>query len=285
MNSWLSTIWVAILGAVVFAVLASCRSRLRGTTLIAPLWWAVVSFSTLVLVEIAAAFSNAVPTWASAARYIAVVTTFGPIMAVLGAKRPQDKAWQFIVGTLLLILALPSGESLVFRGGADLALHTAQEVFLTLLIVVGVFNYLPTRFWLAAILYGAGQALLLAEFLPWFRTLSGPLAPLIGMTLLALAATSTFVMRKTSVDTQRPLDCVWIDFRNAFGAVWGLRIAERVNSEAKMYGWNVHLSWHGLVSISGQPATLPPEIDEAVRKSLKTLLRRFVSPEWIDERL
>jgi hypothetical protein len=82
-------------------------------------------------------------------------------------------------------------------------------------------------------------------------------------------------------------DRLWIDFRDAFGLLWALRVQERVNAAAAMYGWPFMLVWSGFVETeSGQPiAAFSPETEKALRQNLKGLLRRFVSPEWIGERL
>jgi hypothetical protein len=79
------------------------------------------------------------------------------------------------------------------------------------------------------------------------------------------------------------MNLVWCDFRDGFGAVWTLRVAQRVNESATRHQWPVTLDWQGFIDRhSGQPAEeLPAEVVE----NLRTLLRRFVSNEWIDKRL
>jgi hypothetical protein len=54
-------------------------------------------------------------------------------------------------------------------------------------------------------------------------------------------------------------------------------VIERINTAASQCGWQARLGWRGW-TIEGQP---PP----ALERSLRMLLRRFVSPEWIDRRL
>jgi hypothetical protein len=78
-----------------------------------------------------------------------------------------------------------------------------------------------------------------------------------------------------------PLDRVWLDFRDAYGAVWGLRVQQRVNQAAAMYGWNLRLDWQGFTSLDG--AVISRETEKSVRDNLANLLRRFVSPAWIAE--
>jgi len=80
-----------------------------------------------------------------------------------------------------------------------------------------------------------------------------------------------------------PLSRVWLDFRDDFGAVWGLRVMERMNASSTMYDWPLVLSWSGLVPRDDLTDVF--EAPPALEDSLRTLLRRFVSREWIDERM
>ena len=88
------------------------------TTLSAPWCWVGISLTALSAAELAIAWlaRDVQPAWVSHLRYCAAVTTFAPMMAVLGAKRPQNRAWQLIVLALLAILILPSIQALLFRG-------------------------------------------------------------------------------------------------------------------------------------------------------------------------
>jgi hypothetical protein len=156
--------------------------------------------------------------------------------------------------------------------------------FLAILILVGAVNGMATRFWPSALLVCGGQ---LALFAPFFQPAHGWVTsgagPLVGVTFivaaLGLAAAGVPPARNARV----PLDRVWLDFRDAFGTVWALRVMERMNAAAAMYGWPVALNWSGFVERESAQADgdFPPAIED----SLRTLLRRFVSPEWIDRRL
>ena len=160
--------------------------RWQGTTLVA-VCAALVSLVSIVAVEIVAAIAGE-PTswWLAALRLIAATSSFCPIMALLGAKRPQDRGWQFIVAALWGILSLPSVQWLLFGGVREI--HPAQLGFLAVLVGVGVVNGAATRYWPSSLLYGCGQAALLAAY---FSTSSGWLpgaqGPLAGLALMVAA--------------------------------------------------------------------------------------------------
>jgi hypothetical protein len=84
--------------------------------------------------------------WAHALKYLVGTATLCPSMALLGAKRPQNVACQFIVLSLWVVLCLPSAHAILFSGASAPTLHAAQSWFLTILIAITGTNHLPTRF-------------------------------------------------------------------------------------------------------------------------------------------
>ncbi len=253
---------------------------IRGTTLVAPWVWASISLVTLTAVELSlTAIGDPAPTWAPAARYAAAMSTFTPIMALLGAKRPQDRGWQWIVLTLWLILCQPAGEWLLFGGVAEI--HPARFWFQMILVVVGATNGLGTRNWLASALYCGGQILLLLPFHSADPPIAASSAAFWGLAGVFLSAVSITATGASQRESRGSLDRVWLDFRDEFGVVWALRIVERVNASAKMYDWPVQLTWQGFRERESTQTEVPPLVEE----SFRTLLRRFVSAEWLDERL
>ncbi len=281
----LTPLWLALAGLGIGGLLWGTR-RVRGTTLAAPLLWAVVSLATLVASEllVLGLTDRNLPTWAGPLRFAATMSTFCPLMAVLGAKRPQDRGWQFIVLSLWLLLMVPSGQALLFQPGEPLALFPVWSWFLLILLLVGLANYLPTRFWVASLLVATGQVLLLSEHLPFGTFATDAVDRLIGVALFVLAIGTVAVGFPPRRRGRTPLDQVWIDFRDWFGAVWGLRVAERMRASATLYHWPVVPTWHGFAPAEGKE-TLAPEVETELLRSLRSLLRRFVSPEWIAERL
>lgn len=250
---------------------------LRGTTLQAPWFWTLAAFLALLAVELTHDDNAGI-------KYLATAATFCPLVSVLGAKRPQDRAWQFIVAALWLVLALPGVQQWLGRRPTVLQLHAAWQWFLAVLIALGFFNGLPTRLWLSSLLAGIGQTAMLINQLP---------LPSLGLSVeqTTQAWTIGFMTWCVSValwgwDLPRrrretsPYDRLWLDFRDLVGGVWALRIAERINAAASTCGWESRLTWSGWV-IHGDETTLEPDVE----RSLRMLLRRFVSQEWIDHRL
>jgi hypothetical protein len=264
--------------------LAWRKPALRGTTLLAPWYWSALSLAAILATEIILAAAQSAPPqpWTVPMRFAAAMTVFCPTLALLGAKRPQDWAWQFIVFALWAILSLPSFEWLLF--GVQ-EMHPARFWFLTLLAGTGALNGTATRFWLSSWLVGVGQ---MALVMPYFAAtqdwLSESSGPQLGLAAIVIA----WGFQAAGLPRGRAaagLDRVWLDFRDAFGVVWGLRVAERVNATAAMVGWPATLGWRGFRGPDGLSDGVSEMTPAVVEEVFRGLLRRFVSPEWIDERL
>jgi hypothetical protein len=274
----------AVLLAAGWAALWTVRRSLTGTTLVAVWWWCLAALVALGGSELAIALAAGEPTpgWVAPLRLMAATGTLTPIIGLFGAKRPQDRGWQFIVLALWAILSLPSLKWLLFGGEQEM--HAAQLAFLGVLIGAGAVNGLVTRRWLSSLLYCGGQLALFAPYFPPTRELLAPgAAATFGMALVVLAWwlwAADLPRGRVATD---PLSRVWLDFRDDFGAVWGLRVMERMNASSTMYGWPLVLSWSGFVPRDDVADVF--EAPPALEDSLRTLLRRFVSREWIDERM
>jgi hypothetical protein len=273
-----------VLGSLGLAALAWRTPSLRGTTLVAPWVWSIMSLLAIVAGELLIGLAGDSPpqSWVAPLRFAAAMSTFCPTMAVLGAKRPQDRGWQFIVLSLWVILSLPSFEWLLFSGIQEM--HAARFWFLMILIGVGAINGLGTRFWPSSLAYGLGQMALVFSWLPDKQAwLAGANGPLLGVLLIVTAWLLLAAGFPRAGKPVRPPDRVWLDFRDAFGLVWSLRVVERIHASAAMHDWPVTLAWHGFQARHEGAAI--EAMPEAVVESLRTLLRRFVSPAWIDARL
>jgi len=319
-NGWTAVaIAIALASAGGIGLLRTDR-ELRGTTLLAPWRWACFSFATLAGGEVFVAWPSVDLSLGGAdhVRYLAGTTTLAPFVALLGAKRPQDRAWQWIVLALLLLLALPSGKAFVFDSGAPPAPHAAWRMLLAILLASQLANYLPTCNWPSALLAALAQLCWLASYLPGmvsrpsgtgssgYGTGSNGTWALAGLAL-ATAAIWSVRRRMSGRRLQRqPIDRVWLGFRDAYGALWALRVAERFNASAAMFGWPARLGWEGVRGVQGRAPVAggeettnaddpqigaqgrPPQESEAdvaaaIRRNLKTLLWRFVSPVWFAE--
>jgi hypothetical protein len=253
---------------------------LRGTTLVAPWAWSLVALATIAATEAAAGlWAEPKATWIAQARFAAAASTFCPLVALLGAKRPQSGPWQYVVLSLWVVLSLPSVEWLLFGGLREI--HPARLTFLGILVALGLLCGLGTRFWPSSVLYAAGQLGLLAPFLGLApRPASAP-APLLGFAAIVLAWLLLAVPWPPERKASAPLDRLWLDFRDALGTAWALRVAQRMNASAATYDWPVRLAWQGFVDSEGEHAA---DVPRAVEDSFRALLGRFVSSEWIDSR-
>jgi hypothetical protein len=278
--------WVAISALAGLAALVRIRPRLRGTTLVAAWWWSCGSLFCLCAVECWLAF-QATTAWHSHLRYAATVTTFWPLIALLGARRPQDRAWQLIVISLWVIVLLPAGEAILYTPEAPFELTGAWQVFVLGLALVGLANALPTRRWRSAVALFVGQMLLLAPNLSWEQALLAgskfePTAVGMGLVVAALVLDALLRPRRRPAHA---LDRVWLDYRDAFGLLWSLRVAERFNAASRQLHWGIRLRWRGLdVEEGSNCVEIPPATLAAARQNLEMLLRRFVSSEWFSTR-
>ncbi len=284
-----------LLGALCGAGLWRLHAVLRGTTLVVPWCWAIAALAAVVGCETVLGFAAArfSPQGSEALRYAAACLSCCATVSVLGAKRPQHNVWQFVVLSLWAAAALPAAGALLAPAGAPIEIDLARAWLLAVVIAVGCANWLPTRYWLAAILAAAGQTVLLAEALPLSVPGLGSVGVLACLALWAAAALVAVLARPPRCEDG--LDRLWRDFRDSFGVAWGLRVAERVNAAAAQHGWPIRLSWQGFRSEEDLPDENPrpkaspdTSVDtarNAVRRNLTGLLRRFVSERWIASRL
>ena len=245
-----------------------------GTTLAAPIVWTMLSCVLLGWVAYSSFATEEVGS--SSLRFLAFASTFCPVMAVLGAKRPQHLAWQWVVLSLWLVLGWPAAQAILAGGGLELFI--AWKLFIVGLITVGLLNYLPTRHWLATLLVSAGQVALFAEFL-WADSDSSSMLLLGSACFLSAGLVVLWSSLKAEVITDNPLAQLdefgekWLHFRNAYGAFWALRILGRVNETAGLRKWPLHLEWQGYrCEEEGEPT---PEQMRELEQCWETLMRRF----------
>ncbi len=272
-------------------------SLTAGTTLLPAQLWLAAALLLVLGVELAALASGGEAAWLAPSRYIAATLTLCPAIAVVGAKRPQHTAWTFVVLSLWGIVALPALTTLAMQRSSQFVISDARGLFLWGLVLLGLANYLPTKFWLAALFYAGMQACLLLPHLTLASRLGGPF-PWVGLAGGVVAVMIAWHVSRRPRPNCQKYDLLWLDFRDAFGLLWGLRVQERINAAAVMYGWDLELTWGGFQKKSDGSATVQcaeesfsPTDDESglrersLKQTLHGLLRRFVSGDWIAARL
>jgi hypothetical protein len=293
---------LALCTAVLWLVFRA-RRAIWSTTLRAAWCWAVLTLIVLAAVEtLLGLLTGHSHANAQNLRFAAALLVFTPTMALLGAKRPQNAAWQFVVVTLWGVLTLPAFELWMRGRGEELVIDPIRSWFLVVMIIVGVVNHLPTRFGLAVAQAAAAQAVLVWSHLPFVGSseIHLPLWLACGL-FLTSALTARHAAGRAPRDSHSGLNVpvmrswsfVWREFRDWFGTVWGVRVMERINATAIMNHSPLRLGWDGFhwsdsTEIQeGEPMTpqIAAEQQTAIEQSLRNLLRRFVTSEWVEARL
>jgi hypothetical protein len=283
--------WRLVALALCAAALSSLAwRRLRGTTLAAAAAWAIVSATTIAAVEAAVAWrADALdPLTVSLARYAAAVGTFCPLMAVLGAKRPQHRGWQWIVLSLWVVMLVPVMQAMAARSGNRLELFAAWRLLIAALIAMGLLNYLPTRYAAAGALLAVGQTLLVGPFLlqaaDRLQWREGGVAVILAATSLAYVQSSRRPASASPGQREHTLlgrcNERWFAMRDGWGAFWGLRVLQRVNQTAELSRWPVRLRWReGFAARSTGDAGGGSAVDAPtaahIHQTMDSLLRRF----------
>src|SRR6185436_4811717 len=91
------------------------RRSLSQTTLVSAAWWAAAATVTIVAVEAAGAVFSWDAGWLAPLRFCAAALSFCPFVAVLGAKRPQHLAWNFVVLSLWGVVSLSALTALAMQ--------------------------------------------------------------------------------------------------------------------------------------------------------------------------
>lgn len=278
--------------AITLGLLLWKLKSLRGLTLMGPWWWIVIAVVSIASVETLIHFhaDYAARPLSEPLRFIALTSLFTPLISLLGAKRPQDGAWHFVVASLWAILALPAAETLFLQRGQALEVYDARCWFLLALIVISALNIGLVRWWPAALLIALAELLTLAEYLPWLRASAVATQAsedrIAAGCLLLLAAT---VLAAFGIPRQRsvpPWDRLWLAFRDSFGALWAIRIAEQINQVAGQQQWAFRLHWQGFRNIRGEPLSESPfEQQPVLAQVVENLFRRFVNAAWIERHL
>ena len=316
----MTLVWQLLISGGILAaseVVARGRTDLQQTTLRTAWGWAVAALAAWISTWIAdQCLKVASPPLADHAWYACAVMALCPPMAVLGSRRPGTRVWMwFILFPMLLALVWPL--IAVRLQGSELRgiqLELPQFCAFTLILVMGVGNYLGTRFTISALLYAAAvlpSVVSLSSIAPsWLEDRSHVRLWCSG--LMAIAIVSIRLSRRPVPSTR--INRLWFDFFDTFGIVWGRRIQDRVNHLADKESWPFRLELEGFVEVSPdnsashngetgtpkrevadkrpdllvgtqRPSITTVEFDCRVEHTLRWLLRRFVDPPWINRRL
>ncbi len=279
---------VSILGAVSLLIVAPVVLRVgrfvRGTTLVTAWRWGVAG---LLMWEAAwAADGFNVPLsvqdqlW-----YAAGILGLCPPIAVLGAKRPGARVWAaFVVLPLVLVFAWPAFVEWIRQIPPErLHLETPMLLGYFLVLLMGYGNYVGTRHTLPALLAAAALGWLVFQ-LSQTAEPDEPLKPL-GPTLLFVTAGLIAQFLKAPRETAAGFDRLWQDFQDAFGIVWARRVLDRVNYAARQEQWSAHWEMQGIVWNPDATDSERQHTLDRADHTFRWLFRRFVDPEWIEERL
>jgi hypothetical protein len=214
--------------------------------------------------------------------YLCVLTVLAALVTVLNARTPGERVWAILMVLLVVVFLIPwleeAGRIRRAQGSMLVHLDAPWTIFYGLLLVVGVTNYLPTRYGWAALCLGLCLAL---EYLALTRT-DWPAArrAVSAEWVTWTLALSFWVARRSAVRGRSVsgFDGLWLWFRDHWGVVWALRTQDRFNRTAELAHWPVRLSWFGLLP-AGQPADVaaPAALPQA-ETTLRGLIRRFAQP-------
>jgi hypothetical protein len=241
---------------------------MRRTSLRDALLWLAAAWLCWLAAGVAYAVGQPLVPW----QHLALSVTSCFLTAVLGARRPGLTAWNFVTVGLLAVLLLPYLEQ--SWQAPHWHLDEPRLLFLSVVLAVGLLNYLPTRFALPTLMVGGVVYFAVGELAESAPRLNATLQFGGALFGLAAAAWSAWLLAKSQTAASE-LEQLWRRFRNGFGAVWALRVMEQFNAAARHASWALHLTWFGLEPL---PEGTPPPSEEVAQK-LRAVLKRFLEDQ------
>lgn len=246
--------WTSILSAVAIVPIVRAWAANRRTPLRSALGWGTAAWLAW--------------TWAGTETspwpaYLALSLTACAGVSVLGSRRPGAVAWNAVVGSLGAVLVTPFLQD--FLTGTSWLESPIWLTFLGIVILVGVGNYLGTGLGLGAAALGAACVIQMVGLSKSQARLSEP-ATILAMASPWLAWAPSLLARPTL-----GIDRLWRQFRDRYGAVWGLRVREQFNAAARNSAVSIELGWTGVGPASA-------EQQAAGLALLESLVQRFGLP-------
>ncbi|MFI5457995.1 MAG: hypothetical protein ACHRXM_21350 [Isosphaerales bacterium] len=261
----------------------------RGTALRPALVWAGLAIVLAVIAQLASLSEPLAAGRPGAGRltYVAILALLAALVSVLNARTPGGRVWAGLMVLLVVVFLIPWLEEQTrlrrAQGLAQLHLDAPWTIFYGLLVVVGLTNYLPTRFGIAAACLGL---VFFLEYLGLTRVDWPAERRATLWSWVAWTFASSMWVARFSAGREPPsgVSCerLWFWFRDHWGVVWALRVQERFNRSAGLGRWPVRLTWFGLEPADPlQTDALPPCPAEA-EAAFRGLIRRFAQPWRLD---
>lgn len=272
-----------------YGVLRLMRS-VRRTSLTSAAAWAAWFQVTLTVTTIATLAKSQVPLgivdqlW-----YLTAVSALCPLVAVLGARRGRLLEWSaFIVLPVIVVLEWPALAQLTrCWHGQRLDLELPTQLGYAVVLVMGAGNFVGTRYTLSAFAFAVC----------WMTVVILDHRSIQKLWMLRepafFVSVAQFCFWRWAfhfANQQKLLTNGWtrvsLNFRDHFGVVWSTRVTARINEVAQRERWPWVLTADGLEPVSNENQPIgDPEVDPRVDHTFRWLLKPFVDPEWIDERL
>jgi hypothetical protein len=226
--------------------------------------------------------------WAGRLTYLSCLATLAALVSVLNARGPGNRVWAGLMVLLVVVLLIPwlEGPWRLRRAGglAQLQLDAPWTLFYGFLVLVGVTNYLPTRFGAAAAWLALG---FLLEYLgltrsDWPAQRRALLWSWVSWTLAACLWTAHFQAQRVPAARTR-LERLWFWFRDLWGVVWALRILDRFHRTAELKAWPLRLGWFGLEPADRSSTDPLPAVPPEAEAAFRGLIRRFAEPWRLDQ--
>jgi hypothetical protein len=280
-------IFMMVLGVLALLVVVRQLGPLRSGTLRSASIWALAAAVAFCISAGLEWFDSLSTAGGDFAWYATAVLGLCPLIAVLGARRPGAAVWNwFVVTPLLAVLLWPAAVSGFHSSFDGLRIDVPPLAGFTFVLVMGCGNYLGTRFWLAALLYGFAEFLLAAPVTAWGDTgFANSDLRWIGLWCWPLAVVLAWSTARSRVPSSTGPDRAWFDFRDAFGIVWARRLQDRVNERGASENWAARLDVQGFQWAAEASRTQRDYTAARIDHTLRWLLRRFVDDAWLNARL